>query len=61
MLMSESLADYYMFRDMFYFGSKKAVKYLKENDVQGYEIFHKAVVNKSNAAIVEWLRYLCNN
>ena len=60
MLMSESLADYYMFRDMFYFGSKKAIKYLKENDVQGYEIFHKAVVDKNNEAIVEWLRYLCN-
>lgn len=58
MLMSESLEDYYMFRDMFYFGSKKAVKYLKENDCEGYELFHRAVTEKDNCSIIAWLKYL---
>ncbi len=60
MLMSESLDDYYTLRDMFYFGSKKAVKYLKENDAVGYELFHKAVTDKDNEAIIVWLKYLCD-
>ena len=58
MLMSESLSDYYMFRDMFYFGSKKAVQYLKENDSKGYELFHRAVTDKDNGSIIEWVKYL---
>lgn len=57
-LMGESLEDYYLLRDMFYFGSKKAIRYLKENDQAGYELLHKAANEKSNHAMIDWLQYV---
>lgn len=57
-LMDESLEDYYLLRDMFYFGSKKAIKYLKENDYTGYRLFHRAVTSRDNESIVNWLLYV---
>ena len=50
----ESLADYFLMRDMYYFGSKKAIRYLKENDPAGYELFHNAVTNGDNGSIAAW-------
>lgn len=56
--MSESLMDYYTLRDMFYFGSKKAIRHLKETDTEGYAYFHDAVTTRSNEAIVKWAEYI---
>lgn len=50
----ESLADYFLLRDLYYFGSKKAIRYLKENDPAGYELFHHAVTNRDNGSITAW-------
>lgn len=50
----ESLADYFLLRDLYYFGSKKAIRYLKENDPAGYELFHQAVTNRDNGSIAAW-------
>lgn len=50
----ESITDYFLLRDMFYFGSKKAVAYLKENDPVGYRLYHDAITERTNAAIREW-------
>ena len=56
--LAESLADYYALRDLFYFGSKKAIRYLKETDAQGYSYFHHAVTSRSNDAIIKWAKYV---
>ena len=58
--MSESLVDYFFLRDMFYFGSKKAIRYVKEQDDEGYALFHEAVTVKSNQAIIKWAEYVIN-
>lgn len=56
--LAESLPDYYALRDLFYFGSKKAIRYLKEKDAQGYSFFHHAVTSRSNDAIIKWAQYI---
>ena len=47
-------------RDLFYFGSKKAVAYLKENDAEGYRLYHDAITDRTNAAIREWANHVIN-
>lgn len=59
-LLSESLSCYCELSDIFYFGSKKTVKYLKEHDSLGYELFHKAVTSRSNEDIKNWALYIKN-
>lgn len=54
----ESLTDYFLLRDLFYFGSKKAVKYLKESDVVGYHLYHAAITERTNTAIIEWANHV---
>lgn len=56
--MAESLVDYFFLRDMFYFGSKKAILYVRENDKEGYALFHEAATAKSNHAIIKWAEYI---
>lgn len=57
-LLGESLTDYFLLRDMFYFGSKKAVSYLKEHDIAGYQLYHNAITDRSNTAIALWVEYV---
>lgn len=57
-LMGESLADYCLLRDRFYFGSKKTIRYLKEADLEGYKRFCRAMKNRDNASIIAWLEYV---
>lgn len=59
-ILSSSLEDYYKLRDMFYFGSKLAIEYLKKNDVEGYILFKKAIENRKNSDIIEWIKYTIN-
>lgn len=60
LLLTESLSCYCELRDMFYFGSKKTVKYLKEYDQLAYDLFHKAVTGRSNEDIKNWALYIKN-
>lgn len=55
----ESITDYFLLRDMFYLGSKKAVAYLKENDAAGYQLYHDAITERTNDAIKRWAEYVC--
>lgn len=57
-LLWESLADYYLLRDRFFFGSKEAILYLKQNDTRGYDLFHRAITLKSNEAVEAWARHV---
>lgn len=57
-LLEESISDYFRLRDMFYFGSKKAVAYLKEKDPDGYHLYHKAITERTNVAIIQWVHHV---
>lgn len=54
----ESITDYFLLRDLFYFGSKKAVAYLEENDIAGYHLYHDAITERTNTAIREWANHV---
>ena len=56
--LAESLLDYHTIRDMFYFGSKKAIASLRKMDAEGYTLFHNAVTLRSNEAIIKWAEYI---
>ena len=56
----ESLTDYCLLRDLFYFGSKKTIQYLRKNDRDGYELFHQAITLKTNESILNWANYVIN-
>lgn len=56
--LEESLNDYCILRDRFYFGSKKALAFLKENDACGYRLYHQALLERTNAAIRKWADYV---
>ena len=47
----ESITDYFLLRDLFYFGSKKAVAYLKESDAEGYRLYHDAITDRTNVVL----------
>lgn len=54
----ESLCDYFILRDRFYFGSKQAVADLKELDPDGYELYHRAITEKSMESIAAWAEHV---
>ena len=58
LFLSESLEDYCTLRDLFYSGSKKTIAYLKENDPQGYALFHAAMADRTNESIRAWAEYV---
>lgn len=58
--LAESMEDYCFLRDRFYFGSKKTIRYLQEEDEQGFLLFRKAITIRSNEAIRGWAKYILN-
>lgn len=54
MLLWESLPYYFMLRDIDYFGGKKAIRYLMQNDPKGYALLHKALETKDPYDIKAW-------
>ncbi len=54
----ESLTDYCFLRDRFYFGSKQTIADLKRLDPDGYDLFHRAITEKSPDAIAAWAEYV---
>ena len=57
-LLWESLTDYCLLRDRFYFGSKDTIRYLKDRAPEGYRLFHPAVTEKTPESIEAWGRYV---
>ena len=57
-LLSVSLEDYFLLRDMFYPGSRKAALYLRDNDPEGYELYRTAVTLRTNSSIEEWAKHV---
>lgn len=57
-MLERSLMDYFILRDIYFLGYKRAISYLKDNDVEGYTLFHKAITSRDNASIKEWIEYL---
>ena len=58
LLLWESLPNYFFLRDLIYYGSKKAISYIKENDPKGYDILHRALNSKSLDDIRRWGIYV---
>lgn len=58
MLLTDSLEDYFRLRDMFYFGSKAAIREIKESDPEGYALLHEALVSRTNASIEAWAAHV---
>lgn len=54
----ESLTHYCFLRDIFYFGSRKTINHLKNNDPDGYRIFHEAISKRTNSLISAWAEYV---
>ena len=57
-LFRESLEDYFLLRDLFFFGSKEASLYLKQNDPVGFDLFHEAVTERTDDSIRVWAEYV---
>jgi len=57
LLLSESLSDYCLLRDIFYFGSKQTISRLKNEDAEGYRLFRAAVTGRTNGEIAAWALY----
>ena len=56
-LLSQSLSDYFRLRDMFFPGSRKAIRWLQENDGEGFELYRKALLMRTNSSIEDWIRH----
>ena len=56
-LLSQSLSDYFRLRDMFFPGSRKAIRWLQENDGEGFELYRKALLMRTNSSIEDWVRH----
>lgn len=56
--LAESLEDYDLLRDRFYFGSKKALQALRKEDASGFALFQEAISQRSNEAILAWGQYV---
>ena len=54
----ESLTDYCVLRDRFYFGSKQTIADLRQLDPDGYELFHAAITEKSLETIAAWAEHV---
>lgn len=54
----ESLTDYCLLRDRFYFGSKQMIGWLKTNDPDGYALFHSAITNRTRDSIAAWAAHV---
>ena len=59
-LLAESLKYYFLLRDMFYYGSGKAVRYIEEHDAEGYGLLSLAVKERTNEAITRWTEYVAD-
>ena len=54
----ESLTDYCVLRNRFYFGSKQTIADLRQLDPDGYELFHAAITEKSLETIAAWAEHV---
>ena len=60
LLMWESLVQYFLLRDLNFYGSKKSIRYLEDEDEKGYELFHEAVTKKDVESLTKWAEYVKN-
>lgn len=54
LFLQESLADYCLLRDQFYFGSKKTIRKLQLESPKHYEVFHEAITQVSYTTVKAW-------
>lgn len=54
-LLFQLLEDYFMFRRMWYFGSKEPLKYLQEHDQETYRLYEVALRQEATIDQIEEL------
>lgn len=57
-LLSDSLELYCVFRDRFYFGPKKTIQRMKQDDAVGSALFSAALTRHSLDTLAQWIAYL---
>lgn len=57
-LLNDSLELYFLLRDRFYFGPKKALGQLQTMDPPGYALFYAALSALDHAALSAWISYV---
>ncbi|MBR2571702.1 MAG: GNAT family N-acetyltransferase [Clostridia bacterium] len=57
-LLSESLGDYFLLRDLYFFGSRKAEHFLEQNDPAGFALYRRAIALRTAESIREWAEYV---
>jgi len=57
-LLVDSLEIYFIQRNMYYFGPKKSIAYLKNNDVAAYTLFDRALKTVDSLCLKEWITYV---
>jgi hypothetical protein len=56
-LLFQLLEDYFLFRKMWYFGSKKSLKYLQEFDQETYQLYEVALRQEATIDQIEELAH----
>jgi len=56
--LTESLEIYFILRNRFYFGPKKGISFLQQNDKKGYELFDEVLKNMNYANFEAWINYV---
>jgi len=57
-LLYDSLEIYCNIRDMFYFGPNKTLRWVKVNDLEGYNLVDKALKNLDYLLLEEWMHWV---
>ncbi len=55
---AESLEDYCLQRDRFYFGSKKTIAFLREYDPEGHALFQRAITHSGADSLRRRAEYI---
>ena len=57
-LLTDSLEIYFILRNMYYFGPKKSIAYLKKNDATAYALFDSSLKTVGLLYLKEWITYV---
>lgn len=58
-LLCDSLEIWCGLQGQFYFGPKKAIRYLKEADPVGFALYEKALKAMDDQALTAWIKHIC--
>ena len=57
-VLTDSLEIYFNLRNMYYFGPKKSIAYLRNHDLTAYMLFERALKTVDFQCLKEWITYV---